>query len=931
MGQNPLIEENNWKRAFDLKNTKNENNVKDRLKNIYVCQFNQKRLKITPKQTKYAFPNNAYYNYVIPIYTDMTENDDRYTDYECKEDYYGYDMKNISEVDNRLITNNDRDWLYYSVGLRAGSKENINILLTLSPYENTMFEGNAKIQDGGRFTYWNPGLGVNAYMYFDNNVNTIISKRVDYELTSSFLPSTIHTFNTVAYQLIIVEDTNEKLSEYPYSTYFNSYGFGDSVVTIYVGGTVNTNCKLNPGDYTIIKITFYNNAGFDWNMYGGAIVSNDINIPKSKLMINEIHTVKVPSEYNFLQLTIPNEIKDYITITISDHMSNVANQVFDFSSNNVVSIIDGYEGNYFYKLKIKNDFPDKYKGRFWEIKIDIDQTYFDKLPGYNDPTGAHDYQLKIPSIKFGVPYPSGSEYEGKIFYTLGRGSNLKVVYQLYKYFKVDGIKLLSDEEVQRLTAAQSDTKNVEEATFKVWESISNPKNGDLFYEFGSNETFHRNLTTNTSSEISELPYEVEGKPDINKFNLLVKVTGTQAEYGYIPFMQKAYIEFFDGRKNKISSTKEPSTRYSTSSGPWITLVAASKVIVVKDDNGKYVEALDQDVYPGDAGTVKVTLSALNSGNQPSYGTSYTINFYNNVEVVESELEQNLSYKIIKNEDGTTTLILNTEAYIDVNTMDSHIFYLNFGGIIMIENNKLRNLVESDKEGLIKDVFVNLCQENKCEEESKVTQVIELDLSLEFKSKEEHRGSIVLTVEKEGSFSNPIYNLTTETSSVNIDYIFYRKLETEEKPWEIIQDKTSEITSLIDSPKINNNLNKYNISYRVEIYNKENFRFIASSMVSVSEKNDKKDVDDNDTKTWLYILIGVICGIVVIGAIIFIIIYLRKKSNIVHIDINNNAENISQAENVEGDKNIKTAAEMKNNGIEIKKESGMVSSDILHLK
>ena len=409
------------------------------------------------------------------------------------------------------------------------------------------------------------------------------------------------------------------------------------------------------------------------------------------------------------------------------------------------------------------------------------------------------------------------------------------------------------------------------------------------------------------------------------------MTGTQAEYGYIPFMQKAYIEFFDGRKNKISSTKEPSTRYSTSSGPWITLVAASKIIVVKDDNGKYVEALDQDVYPGDAGTVKVTLSALNSGNQPSYGTSYTINFYNNVEVVESELEQNLSYKIIKNEDGTTTLILNTEAYIDVNTMDSHIFYLNFGGIIMIENNKLRNLVESDKEGLIKDVFVNLCQENKCEEESKVTQVIELDLSLEFKSKEEHRGSIVLTVEKEGSFSNPIYNLTTETSSVNIDYIFYRKLETEEKPWEIIQDKTSEITSLIDSPKINNNLNKYNISYRVEIYNKENFRFIASSMVSVSEKDDKKDVDDNDTKTWLYILIGVICGIVVIGAIIFIIIYLRKKSNIVHIDINNNAENISQAENVEGDKNIKTTAEMKNNGIEIKKESGMVSSDILHLK
>jgi hypothetical protein len=36
---------------------------------------------------------------------------------------------------------------------------------------------------------------------------------------------------------------------------------------------------LNPGDSTILKIEFSNNAGFDWNMKAGAILGqSDINV-----------------------------------------------------------------------------------------------------------------------------------------------------------------------------------------------------------------------------------------------------------------------------------------------------------------------------------------------------------------------------------------------------------------------------------------------------------------------------------------------------------------------------------------------------------------------------------------------------------------------------------------------------------------------------
>ena len=42
------------------------------------------------------------------------------------------------------------------------------------------------------------------------------------------------------------------------STYTNSYGFGDSTTSVYVGGTNDTNCIISPGDYTYVKITIYN-------------------------------------------------------------------------------------------------------------------------------------------------------------------------------------------------------------------------------------------------------------------------------------------------------------------------------------------------------------------------------------------------------------------------------------------------------------------------------------------------------------------------------------------------------------------------------------------------------------------------------------------------------------------------------------------------
>ena len=135
------------------------------------------------------------------------------------------------------------------------------------------------------------------------------------------------------------------MREYKLTTYTN--GFGDSTVTVYVGGTENTDCKIRLGETTYVKITIYKNCGFDWNMKGGEITQVGLNIEPNKLMKEKIHAIRVPEEYKFLELEIPVPIKDYIEIIPSDHNKDVLPQFFDFQSINIVTIRDGFKGEYY--------------------------------------------------------------------------------------------------------------------------------------------------------------------------------------------------------------------------------------------------------------------------------------------------------------------------------------------------------------------------------------------------------------------------------------------------------------------------------------------------------------------------------------------------------------------------------------------------------
>ena len=745
-----LLTEDSWINAKKI----NCEEMRKRLKNKLVCKFNQHRIKVDPKtNTQLITFKNIFQNNIIPIDPDMKDSD--YTDFDCTNEYQ-YSPSNISQAENRVKTSNDRDWLYFALNLRAEGKETLNLILTLDPFSDRKYEGETKIQDGGRFTYWNPALTRNGYIYIDNNVNVVRAFRVDLNCDVSVYPSRLNTFKSVNYHLFTLEDPKENLREYKTSIYTNSYGFGDSAVLVYVGGTENSDCRIKPGESTFVKITFYNNAGFDWNMMGGAITADNLNIPQNKLMKEKIHSIQIPKEYNFLELDIPEPLKNYIKIEPSDHNKDVKPQFFDFEGINPVSIRDGFKGDYFYKLTLKEGLDEKYFGRFWEIKVKLRYEYFDMLPGSpNDPvtkvksgiTMLHDYTLKIPSIKFGIPYSSTykiPEFRNKVFYTIGRASNLTISYNINEQFFLDDIKIISPQEVDKLMEASASEANINEELLDVWENGILNKSSYLTGEIEANVLDsvkgYKRILIYLNKTFPELPYEIYGEPDITKIHILVKLSAPQVAYGSNLILKWGYGQYNDSLI--IRKTNTGLERTITAYGPWMNMYIENEILNYNEENSTFSKADNQTHY-GYKGYMKIKITAINSGSSDAYQTSYKYIFSKYVEILNNFgdiLDKKNIVQLNKNESSGETIVkFNSNRQIPQNTKDAYNIYIkyDFGEEVADSAIIKRNLDnENNKDKvIIKSADVTLCQNVECNaDDSFVNQFIDINFKIPMANK-----------------------------------------------------------------------------------------------------------------------------------------------------------------------------------------------------
>ena len=727
VGKDSLISNSKWINGKDLKYSPKTYNVAlNRMKNIYVCQYNQHRVKVKPYQKKYAFLKNVYQNNVVPVLPDLTEKDPRYSRFDCSgENSYQYTPYNISKVNNRVNTGNDRDWLYFAAGLRGNAKENINVILKMDPIKGTYFEGITKVQDGGRFTYWQPPDGPNSYGYFDGNVNTVISKRVDLFLTHKMIPTEFFTFNFNTYQLFSIADRKEDKREFTMTIYTNSHGYGDSTTTIYVGGVNSTKCRVEPTEYTIIKIVFYNNAGFDWIMKKDAIEFTDVireeRLNAMSIMQNVNTAIQHPTKYNFMTPEIPQEIAPYITLTPSDHVSDVSPQFYDLTFNNVLNIKDALEGDYFYRLEVKPDFPNILKGKLWEIPIKLNKNCFESLPNHNDPTGIHSYDLTIPSIKFGVPISEGV-YKGKIFYNLGQAKDIKFTYQIHKSFIFKGIKIVTEEDIDQLSEVTNrDKSEIADNLNSLWNNIAGSPDIERKIRV-TNYTlndFYQEVTVDLSEAYPSFPYEQSQAPFVTNISILVKTFSGFIPYGYKNHLILSNVSYNDYRKTKNTYADYPLYINCYSKGPSIRPSYSSKIVEFDKETSKYIELpeANQTIHEGDTHTIKLTIKVTNEGTSGIFYPVFKLGLDPNANVLPNENSNNFEYVDNGIKGDIKELSISFDGSIESNEYKKFDLYIEMK---FEEKNILRNLENSEKGSfsLVKSLKVELClQNNKCDENS----------------------------------------------------------------------------------------------------------------------------------------------------------------------------------------------------------------------
>jgi len=634
VGKPLLIADTEWVDIETL--TDSSDLVQDALKNIYTCLFNRKRVKTHVDGQYNQYLTNVYENNVIPVPPSLSNND--LYNYQCTGTTQ-YTPDNISQFPNMVYTDSPRDWLYFAANLRGNALETINVLYQLQPLDaNTIkYEGIAKVQDGGRFVYWNPANSRNSFLVHDNPVSTVFAIRNDLEVHLEVIPTYTTTFNALVFQHITVTDPAEINREWTSPIYIKHHGYGDFAISVYVGGN-GGDCILQPGSRVRVKLTFSNNAGFDINLKATAIESSEIEevaINSNDLMYNLKHTLMYPDKYNFMDIEVPDDLKQYITYEPCQDVVGIAPLFFDFDNINVATIRDGWKGDYYYWLTVASDLPDSFRGRLITLPMSLNRTYFDFFPGVGDPTGVHKYTVEMPPIVIGVPYASSHPYyAGKIFYTSGYATSLTFRHAIPNQLTPVAAYFVTIEDLDVLRMCLSGDAEVT-CMEQFWNDLDGVRPSCPFTFTGPDAWNYLWLdyATGVATEFPTFPKKIPAVdgPDQAEFHILLKTTAPQLEAGYPVVSAHIQVNFLDwASKSKYFS--DPLDMDVHSKGAWLTMTYRATLV---SDSG--LQLTSQVLYPTDNGNAIITASIRNSGDGMAYNPNITLFIPNNVTILTSML------------------------------------------------------------------------------------------------------------------------------------------------------------------------------------------------------------------------------------------------------------------------------------------------------
>ena len=752
--------------------------------------------------------------------------------------------------------------------------------MNLNYFSKVKYEGMVKINEGSRFVYWNPGWGENSYMVYDDPVSIINAKRNDIIIDNIVIPRITTTFNAIVYHLYTFKDESKINKEWPYKLYYqNSYGFGDVSVSVSVGGIKNSKPILQPGETTYARIIFYNNCGFDWNMKRDAI---DFIYNKSKvinaqdLMRNIVHTIREPISYNFLEYIIEDRYKEYIDIKPSNHNSEISPEFFDFGYINVVTIRDGFKGEYNLQINVTSDFPDSLRGKPIEIKINLNTSYFDCFPGTNtDPTNPnkyHTYQVKIPSIYIAVPFRSG-EFKGKVLYT---SSQAKITsFSLYNTLEsqTEG-KYVDKEFVNKFINASKAEEPLQEIE-NLWNTLKNQKSLEV------NEIIHETNKQLVFPDIAKdypyFPKKLYGEPDQAEVSILLRSHYSQLDMRTampIWIIRLYYSNWLNKGFSAIGEVYPIQAK-----GAWIDIsYSRSLVDYISDDI--YIERTEQELSPADEGIMKIQFKLENIGNGDSYNTLYQILISENVTYFSHRKGIN-KISEEKKENGETLLTFDLNSPINAGEIVGGIIYLKYKKLIDKEQLETSPIKQLPSELLVaKESSVIIDLTNK-KGENVVVQNLKKTLSFVYTIYEP--SSVYIDLVISGKRKNPTVKIvpkikckgndTLDNIKIKIiknDLTKYSSNENNTEYKEITLYSKGKFTKDIkDKPNKIENSNKEHVSlYTIYVYTNDGFIYNQIEYI-------QKDIGISTTELVLIILSIIFCA----ASIFMIYLSVKKCKNL----------------------------------------------------
>jgi hypothetical protein len=559
----------------------------------------------------------------------------------------------------------------------------------------------------------------------------------------------------------------------------------------------------------------------------------------ASIMLGKVTAIQYPKKYNFMDYIIPDEIKPYVTMTPSQHNLDISPQFYDLTFNNVLNIKDALEGDYFYCLNVSNSFPEKYKGKLWEIKMKLNEDYFESLPSVNDPTNIHDYHLTIPSIKFGVPLSNGP-HAGKVFYNLGQASNITINYKVISQlmFKSGNkVRIVDEKDIHDLTVAISNNDNKYDKLEEIWNSL-NKKNTDILkkIKFSSSKKAsdsYQNITIDLSKALPLFPYESEQNPFVTNFSILVQSYSMKIPFGYFDILKDTKITYNDGRKTKTVYADEPLNINCFSSGP--------KIVGRLEDDTSAADLLntqfqseDQTIYKGDKGSTYLKFYIENQGTDTSYYNSFDVHLNTIAQIAPSQNEF-FEMRDLGNINGGKDVRIIYRGRLDAGDYLAFDIELSYSIGDKYEPKWPvfgdRRFLEETKKGEEKELKIlygldiSFCLDNfNCNEGDNlyVKDKIDLDYSISYIDEQRTVGRIFLKGENIGTDIMPKYVLTATKGDFNpiynvstVKYSFKRKIEGQDK--DFVEIAFTENNTIIDEPFKEGEIEEkkqYKVSYMV---------------------------------------------------------------------------------------------------------------------